>query len=89
MPLAAELTLGGVNSACYPSEIGKMSTSVMVEGQSVSDSAVSLTNDATSSHKAAHESVCVVGQRLGMTSMGMNEQKEGKEQGRNTKTRSE
>ena len=31
----AELTPGGVDSACHPSKIGEMSTSVLVEGHSI------------------------------------------------------
>ena len=37
--MAAELTLGGVDSACHPSEVGEMSTSVLVEGHSISGTA--------------------------------------------------
>ena len=47
--MAAELTRGGVDSACHPSEVGKMSASILViEG-------IASENDATSSHKAALE----------------------------------
>ena len=38
--LAAELTPGGVDSACLLSEVSEMSTSVLVEGHSISGTAV-------------------------------------------------
>ena len=38
--MAAELTPGGVDSACHPPEVGEMSTSVLVEGHSISGTAV-------------------------------------------------
>ena len=38
-PLAAELTPDGVDSACHPSEVSEMSTSVRVEGHSISSTA--------------------------------------------------
>ena len=38
--MTAELTLGGVNSACHPPEVSNMSTSVLVEGHSISGTAV-------------------------------------------------
>jgi len=34
--LAAELTLGGVDSACHPSQVSEMSYSVLVLGHSIS-----------------------------------------------------
>ena len=43
--LAAELTPGGVDSACHSSEVGEMSTSVLVEGHSISDIVVTQQND--------------------------------------------
>ena len=33
-PVAAELTPGGVDSACHPSEVGEMGTSALLEGHS-------------------------------------------------------
>ena len=38
--MAAELTPGGVDSACPPSEVGEMSTSVLVKGHSISGTAM-------------------------------------------------
>ena len=37
--MAAELTPGGVDSACHPSEVSEMSTSVLVEGHGISGTA--------------------------------------------------
>ena len=37
--MAAELKPGGVDSACHPSEVGEMSTAVLVEGRSISGTA--------------------------------------------------
>ena len=37
--LAAELTPGGVNSACHLFEVGEMSTSTLVEGHIISGTA--------------------------------------------------
>ena len=38
--MATELTPGGVDSAGHPSEVGEMSTSILVEGHSISGTAV-------------------------------------------------
>ena len=43
--MANELTPGGVASACHPSEVGKMSTSVLVEGHSISGTSALPRND--------------------------------------------
>ena len=42
---ATELTPDGVDSACHPSEVGEMSTSVLVEGHSISGVATLPRND--------------------------------------------
>ena len=51
---AAELTPGGVDPACHPSEVGKMSTSILVEGHSISGTAMLPRNDSYSSAKLPH-----------------------------------
>ena len=43
--MAAKLTPGGVDSDCYPSEVGEMHTSVLVEGHSISGIAALPRND--------------------------------------------
>ena len=40
-----ESTQGGVDSACHPYDVGEMSTSVLVEGHSISDTVVLPRND--------------------------------------------
>ena len=50
-PLAAELIHQEVDSACHPSKIGKMSTSVLVRGTLHQQHSRVPTNDATSSHR--------------------------------------
>ena len=64
--LAAELTPGGVDSACHPSEVGKMSTSVLVEGHNNSGTAVLPRNDSDLAAKlpsARTEQNCQLGER--------------------------
>ena len=48
---AVELIPGGVDSACHPSEVGKMSASLLVRGHCISGKSRVPTNDATSSHR--------------------------------------
>ena len=43
--MAAELTPGGVDTACHPSEVSEMSTSALVEGHSISGTAMFPRND--------------------------------------------
>ena len=50
-PLSAvELTQGGVDSACHPSDVGQMSTSVLVIEGPASTAQPRPENDATGSH---------------------------------------
>ena len=50
--LAVELTPSGVDSACHPSKVSKMSTSVLViEGTASAEQLHHQKNDATSSYK--------------------------------------
>ena len=48
---AAELTPGGIDSACHPSEVGEMSTCVLVSGHSISGVVVPQQNDSYSAAK--------------------------------------
>ena len=43
--MAAELTPGGVDSACRPAEVGEISTSVLLEGYSISGTVALPRND--------------------------------------------
>ena len=49
--LVVELTRGGVDSAYHPSEVGEMSTSVLVIGALCWRHSCAFTNDASSSHR--------------------------------------